>query len=127
MLDLNGHTINATDNSTGNFILIYNYGTLTVKGGDINLTATNNREWNAQSTIILNRGGVLTVESGNFIHNGGTDMAITVDNSGNSFGDAYLYINGGEIRAVSPYGVPSNSVSKRYFIILLASFENKRT
>lgn len=98
-LDLGGYTITATDNSKGNFILFYNYGELTVKNGTINLTATINREWNAQSSIILNRGGVLTIESGSYVHNGGTDMAIAVDNSGNSFGDAYLTVAGGTIQS----------------------------
>ena len=98
-LDLGGNTITATDNSKGNFILFYNYGELTVKNGTINLTATINREWNAQSSIILNRGGVLTIESGSYVHTGGTDMAIAVDNSGNSFGDAYLTVAGGTIQS----------------------------
>ena len=98
-IDLNGKTIHVTDNSSGNFIVFYNYGDLTIKDGNVNLTATKNREWNAQSTIILNRGGKLTIESGCYIHNGGTDMAITVDNSANSFGDAFLVVNGGEIKS----------------------------
>ena len=98
-IDLNGKTINVTDNSTGNFIVFYNYGELTIKNGTVNVTSTNNRLWNAQSTVILNRGGILTIESGSYVHNGGTDMAITVDNSGNSFGDAYLYVNGGTIES----------------------------
>ncbi|MBO7310808.1 MAG: hypothetical protein J6U86_05385 [Clostridia bacterium] len=96
-LNLDGHTINVIDNSNGNFILFYNYGEFTIKNGTVELVATNNRAWNAQSTIILNRGGKLTVESGSYKHNGGTDMAITLDNSANSFGDAYMYIKGGEI------------------------------
>lgn len=96
-IDLNGKTINATDNSNGNFILFYNYGDLTIKNGTVNLTATKDRDWNAQSTVILNRGGNLTVDSGTYKHNGGTDMAITIDDSGNSFGDAYMTVNGGTI------------------------------
>jgi len=96
-LDLNGKTINVTDKSTGNFIVFYNYGEFTIKNGTVNLTATNNRKWDAQSTIVLNRGGVLNVESGKYVHNGGTDMAITMDDSGNSFGDAEMYVKGGEI------------------------------
>ena len=96
-IDLNGKKISVTDNSNGNFIVFYNYGELTIKNGTVEITSTVDRDWNAQSTVILNRGGVLTIESGSYIHNGGTDMAIAVDNSGNSFGDAYLYVNGGEI------------------------------
>ena len=87
-IDLNGKTIDVTDNSQGNFIVFYNFGELTLKNGTVTLVATNNRQWNAQSTIVLNRGGVLNVESGSYIHNGGTDMAITVCNSGNYYGDA---------------------------------------
>ena len=97
VIDLNGKTIKVTDNSNGNFILFYNYGKLTIKNGTVEITSTINRGWNAQSTAILNRGGILVIESGSYIHNGGTDMAITVDNSANSFGDAYLYVNGGII------------------------------
>ena len=97
VIDLNGKTIKVTDNSNGNFIVFYNYGKLTIKNGTVEITSTINRGWNAQSTAILNRGGILVIESGSYIHNGGTDMAITVDNSANSFGDAYLYVNGGSI------------------------------
>ncbi len=98
-LDLNNKKITATDNSSGNFILFYNYGELTVKNVDIELTATVDRDWSAQSTIILNRGGELVVENGSYIHNGGTDMAITMDNSANSYGDAYMTVNGGIIKS----------------------------
>jgi len=96
-IDLNGKTIDVTDNSTGNFIVFYNYGDLTIKNGTVNVTSTIDRDWNAQSTVILNRGGNLTVESGTYNHNGGTDMAITLDDSGNSFGDANMTINDGTI------------------------------
>ena len=96
-LDLNGKTITVTDNSAGNFIVFYSYGNFTIQNGTVNLTSTIDRDWNAQSTIILNRGGKLVVESGTYSHLGGTDMAITLDNSANSFGDAYATINGGEI------------------------------
>ena len=87
-LDLNGKTIDVTDNSAGNFIVFYNYGEFTIKNGTVNLTATIDRDWNAQSTIILNRGGILNVEGGTYTHNGGTDMAFVLDNSGNWYGDA---------------------------------------
>ena len=96
-IDLNGKTIDVTDNSSGNFIVFYNYGELTIKNGTVKMTSTIDRFWNAQSTVILNRGGNLVIESGNYIHNGGTAMAITVDNSANSFGDAYLTVKGGSI------------------------------
>lgn len=97
VIDLGGKTITATDNSAGNFILFYNYGELTIKNGTVTVTATVDRSWNAQSTVILNRGGVLTVESGTYIHNGGSAMSFVLDNSGNSYGDAYAYINGGSL------------------------------
>ena len=97
VLDLNGKTIDVIDNSVGNFIVIYNYGELTVKNGSIIVTSTIDRDWNAQSTVLMNRGGVLVIESGEYIHNGGTAMAFALDNSGNSFGDAYATINGGTL------------------------------
>jgi len=99
VIDLGGHTIDVTDNSPGNFIVFYNYGTMEIKNGTVQITSTIDREWNAESAVILNRGGVLTITSGNYIHNGGTDMAFSVDNSGNSYGDAYLYVNGGTLQS----------------------------
>jgi len=96
-LDLGGKTITATDNSTGNFILFYSYGEFTIKNGTVVLTATNDRDWNAQSTIVLNRGGIFNCESGTYTHNGGTDMAYVFDNSGNYYGDATTNIKGGEL------------------------------
>ena len=96
-LDLGGKTITATDNSTGNFILFYSYGEFTIKNGTVVLTATNDRDWNAQSTIVLNRGGIFNCESGTYTHNGGTDMAFVFDNSGNYYGDATTNIKGGEL------------------------------
>ena len=98
-IDLNGKTIDVTDKSAGNFIVFYNYGDLTIKNGTVNLVAENNRAWNAQSTIILNRGGELTIESGTYKHLGGTDMAFALDNSGNSFGDAYATIVAGTLES----------------------------
>jgi len=104
-LDLNGKTITAIDNATGNFSLFFiggqTDGELTVKdsgeNGTITLTATNNRAWNALSGIFHNRGGVLNIESGTYIHNGGTDMAWVIDNSANSYGDATTTVNGGTL------------------------------
>jgi len=97
-LDMNGYTITVTDNSTKNYELFYIYGEMVVTGkGTIELTATNNRAWNASSGIFHNRGGVLTIENGTFTHNGGSDMAFVVDNSGNWFGDAITNINGGTL------------------------------
>ena len=101
IIDLNGKKITATENSSGNFILFYNYGELTFNDSQnsaiVELTATIDRDWNAQSSIVLNRGGKLTINGGKFIHKGGSDMAITICNSANSYGDAYMYVKGGEI------------------------------
>ena len=97
-LDMNGKKITVTDNKTSNYELFYIYGELTVTGnGTIELTATNNRAWNAMSAIFHNRGGVLTIENGTYTNLGGTDMAFVIDNSGNYYGDAYTYINGGTL------------------------------
>ncbi len=100
-LDLNGHTIAGTDtNASGNFELIANKGTLTIKDsvgdGAITLTATADRDWNAYSAVIANLGGTLTVESGTIQHLRGTDMAYAIDNN-STLGDTTLTINGGAI------------------------------
>ena len=82
-LKLNGKTVTAVDNSTGSYGLITNKANLTIEGpGTISLTATNNRGWNAYSSVISNTvGGNLTVGEGVVIeHLGGTDMAYGIDN-----------------------------------------------
>lgn len=104
-LDLNGHTItgkdlNETQNSSGNFSLFDVFkGKFTVvdsKGtGLITLEASTNRYWNAMSNIFHTRHGEITINGGNFVHLGGTDMAFVVDVSSNSYGDATLNVNGG--------------------------------
>ncbi len=100
VLDMNNMSITAIDNASGNYELFYIYGELTVKGnGTINLASTIDRNWNNMSAIFHNRGGVLTIENGTFINNGGTDMAFTIDNSGNYFGDATTNIHGGLIKS----------------------------
>lgn len=102
-LDMNTKKITVTDNkagsnSTANYELFYILGEMTVTGnGTIELTATNNREWLAMSTIFHNRGGVLTIENGTFKNLGGTDMAWVIDNSGNHYGDATTNIKGGTL------------------------------
>ena len=105
-LELNGKTITGTDNNTsGNFYLINNVGTLTIKdsigGGKITLTATNDRDWNASSVVLANNpGGKLIVESGTIEHLGGTDMAYGIDNLTNGKGTyAETIINGGTIKS----------------------------
>ena len=101
-LDLNGKTITGTDNSTGSYALITNQGNLTITGeGAIKLTATNNRGWNAYSSVISNTvGGKLTVEKGTIEHLGGTDMAYGIDNLTNGKGTyAETIINGGTVKS----------------------------
>ncbi len=103
-LDLNGKTITGTDNATGSFGLITNKGELTITGnGTMTLVATNNRGWNAYSSVISNTvGGKLIVENGTIEHLGGTDMAYGIDNLTNGKGTyAETIINGGTIK--SPY------------------------
>ena len=89
VINLNGYKLSATDNATGSFGLIYNTGNLTVVGpGKLELSATNNRAWNAYSSVISNNpGGNLVVKGGVVIeHLGGTDMAYGIDNLTNGKG-----------------------------------------
>ena len=105
VLDLNGHVITGTDNTTKNFGLINNNGTLTVKDsvgtGKITLTATVNSGWGRYSAVISNNpGGTLVVESGVIEHLGGTDMAYGIDSLTNgNIGDVSVTINGGTIKS----------------------------
>ena len=81
-IDLNGHTISAVDNATTSYALITNKGNLNVVGpGKLAVEATNNRGWNAYSSVISNSvGGNLVVDGGVVIeHLGGTDMAYGID------------------------------------------------
>lgn len=101
-LDLNGKTITGTDNATGSFGLITNKGELTITGnGKITLVATNDRDWNAYSSVISNTvGGKLIVENGTIEHLGGTDMAYGIDNLTNGKNTyAETIINGGTIKS----------------------------
>lgn len=106
-IDLNGKTITGTDNTSKNFSIIDNRGTLTIKDssadktGKITLTATTNSGWNRYSAVIANNpGGKLTVESGTIEHLGGTDMAYGIDNLTNGKGTyAETIINGGTIKS----------------------------
>ena len=104
-LDLNGKTITGTDNATGSYAVITNKGNLTIndtKGnGKITLTATNNRDWNAYSSVISNTvGGKLTVNGGTIEHLGGTDMAYAIDNLTNGKGTyAETVVNGGTVKS----------------------------
>ena len=102
ILNLNGCTITGTDNGTPSFGLIVNKGKLTIndsKGnGKILLTATQNRGWNAYSSVISNSTGVLVVNGGTIEHLGGTDMAYGIDNLSGSLA-AEATINGGTVKS----------------------------
>ena len=102
-INLNGKTITGTDNETKSYGLInINPGAeLTINGeGAIQLTATNNRGWNAYSSVISNQRGKLTVNGGTIEHLGGTDMAYAIDNLTNGKGTyAETIINGGTVKS----------------------------
>ena len=98
--------LTGTDESTGSFALInVNAGAdLTISGpGSIKLSATNDREWNAYSSVVSNQRGTLTVNGGAVIeHLGGTDMAYGIDNLTNGKGtSAITTINKATVK--SPY------------------------
>ena len=103
VLNLNGKTITGIDNATGSYglININPNAELTINGeGAIKLTATNNREWNAFSSVISNQRGKLTVNGGTIEHLGGTDMAYAIDNLTNGKGTyAETVINGGTVKS----------------------------
>ena len=102
--DLNGKTLRGTDNTSKNFGLIQNNGTLTVdatNGGSMLLTATVNSGWNRYSAVISNNpGATLVVNGGTIEHLGGTDMAYGIDALTNGgIGDVNTTINGGTIKS----------------------------
>jgi len=102
ILNLNGKTITGTDNTSKNFSLIDNRGTLTITGdGTMTLTATIDSDWGRYSAVLANNpGGKLIVESGTIEHLGGTDMAYGIDNLTNGKGTyAETIINGGTIKS----------------------------
>ncbi len=103
LLDLNGKTIVGVDEAETSFGLITNHAKLTIVGpGTISLSATNNRGWNAYSSVISNQpGGNLTVGKGVVIeHLGGTDMAYGIDNLTNGKGtSAIATINGATVKS----------------------------
>ena len=106
ILELNGRTISGTDNETGSYglINIQPGAELTINDavgtGKITLSATNNRGWNAYSSVISNQRGRLTVNGGTIEHLGGTDMAYGIDNLTNGKGTyAETVINGGTVKS----------------------------
>lgn len=109
VIDLNGCTISAVDNTEKNYQIIQNTGNLTIRNSADNtakmtVKATINSGWNRYSAVIANTvGGNLTVE-GNVVleHLGGTDMAYGIDNLTNGKGTyAVTTINGATVK--SPY------------------------
>jgi hypothetical protein len=107
-IDLNGYTLAGTDSATGSFglINIQPGADLTINDsstdgtGRITLTAENNREWNAYSSVISNQRGKLTVNGGTIEHKGGTDMAYAIDNLTNTGAEiAETTINDGVIKS----------------------------
>ena len=110
VLDLNGFSLTATDETEKNYSSIDNRGTLVVKNSmegttsSMTVKATVNSGWNRYSAVLANNpGGHLTVESGVIIeHLGGTDMAYGIDNLTNGKGtSAVTVINGATVK--SPY------------------------
>ena len=100
----NNAVLSIVDTATTSFALITNKGELTIEGeGKLTIEATNDREWNAYSSVISNTvGGVLTVEGVTIEHLGGTDMAYGIDNLTNGKGtSAVTTINGATVK--SPY------------------------
>ncbi|MEE1366361.1 MAG: right-handed parallel beta-helix repeat-containing protein [Muribaculaceae bacterium] len=102
-LDLNGSTIAGTDTGTASYglININPNAELIINGdGTISVTATQDRGWNAYSSVISNQRGKLTVNGGTIQHNGGTAMAYAIDNLTNGKGTyAETIINGGTIKS----------------------------
>lgn len=106
-LDLNGKTITGTDNATSSFGLINLApgSNLTIKSttaeGKITLSATNNRVFNAYSSVVSNQRATLTVGANVVIeHLGGTDMAYGIDNLTNTSAEhAKTTIDGATIKS----------------------------
>ena len=104
VIDLNGKTISAVDNTSANYELIKNAGNLTIfGGGKMTVKATQNSGWNRYSAVIANVvGGNLTVKDVVLEHLGGTDMAYGIDNLTNGKGtSAVTTIEGATVK--SPY------------------------
>lgn len=109
VIDLNGCTISAVDNTEKSYQIIQNTGNLTIKNSAENtakmtVKATINSGWDRYSAVIANTvGGNLTVERNVVLeHLGGTDMAYGIDNLTNGKGTyAVTTINGATVK--SPY------------------------
>ena len=105
VLDIKDYTITGTDNETASFGMfnIEPGAKLTIEGGTdgkIQLTAVNNRGWNAYSSVISNQRGEFVLNGGTIEHLGGTDMAYGLDILTNTgAGDAKATINGGTVKS----------------------------
>ena len=104
-LNLNGHTITGTDALTTSYYLIEVQPdvTFTVEGpGTLVVNeATNNRGWNAFSSVLSNQRGTLIVNDGVVVeHLGGTDMAYGIDNLTNTGSQpAITIVNGATVKS----------------------------
>ncbi len=108
-VNLNGFNITGTTNTTsGNDALIcVKKGTVkfvdnTANPGSVIYSARVNRSWNNCSNVIDLTGNTnvpikVEIEGGNYIHNGGTDMAYVFDVSSTAC-DVTLIVNGGNLK-----------------------------
>ena len=98
VINLNGNTIAGTLSGTGNQDLFLVKGNLTVKNGNVTLTATENQYWNAMSTIFdVTAGGVVTLNGVTAQNLGGTDMNFVAHL--NNWGTASLYVENSTLEA----------------------------
>lgn len=99
-LYLNGKTISGVYSGTGNQEMFLVKGTLNVKGGAIDITATQNQGWNAMSTIFdVTAGGVLNIENATLENKAGTDMNFVVHM--NNWGEVTLNVENSTL--IAPY------------------------
>ncbi len=103
-LDLKNYVVTGVDEGTASFGLfnIQPGAKLTIEGttGKIQLTATQNRGWNAYSSVVSNQRGEFVLNGGTIEHLGGTDMAYGLDILTNTgAGDAKATINGGVVKS----------------------------
>ena len=102
-LDLKGCIVSCIDESNASYGMITNKGTLVINGkGTLQLTAVNDRGWNAYSSVVSNTvGGHLTVNEDVIIeHLGGTSMAYGIDNLTNGKGtSAVTVVNGATVKS----------------------------
>ncbi len=103
-LNIKDYVVTGVDNETASFGLfnIAPGAKLTIEGttGKIQLTATQNRGWNAYSSVVSNQRGEFVLNGGTIEHLGGTDMAYGLDILTNTgAGDAKATINGGVVKS----------------------------